>query len=286
MIPFEFVALLPALFFSLSGIYTRLGIDESTPHTGSLIVNLVYFTASVAALVFVDFSAISFNWYWLAFIGAGVASPALSLFFMYRSIQQIGVASNSSLVNSNAIFAALWAFLLLGERPPAFVWFGIALVVAGVYIISGGVQMRGKGKYLLLSILSAVCFGLAHTLRKMGFGGMDSILFGGFLQGVSAAVVTPLLLPMANRGKPYVFSRKGVHKFLIAGLFMVCAQYALLLALRWGEVSRVAPLVSTGPLFTLVLVWLILGKKEPITKRIIGGAVLIVTGVILVILLR
>ncbi|MDA1000918.1 MAG: EamA family transporter [bacterium] len=286
MIPFESVALLPALFFSLSGIFTRMGIDESTPHTGSLIVNLVYFAASVAALLFVDFSAISFNWYWLAFIAAGLASPALSLFFMYRAIQQIGVASNSSLVNSNAIFGAFWAFLLLGERPSALVWSGIALVVAGVYIISGGVQMKGKNKYLLLSIFSAICFGLAHTFRKMGFGGMDSILFGGFLQGLSAAAATPFLLSMANRGKPYVFSRLGVHKFLIAGFFMICAQYGLLLALRWGEVSRVAPLVSTGPLFTLVLVRLILGKKEPITKRITGGALLIVTGVILVVLLR
>jgi len=284
--PFETVALIPALFFSLSSLFTRMGLDESTPHTGSFIVLQTQFAAFAVALIWVDFSRIQLNGYWAAFLAAGISSPALSLLFLYSSIRHLGVAPTSSIGNTHAIFAACWAFILLGERPPAVVWVGIVLVAAGVYLMSGGGGKLTRSRYLLLPFLSATCFGLAHILRKVGFGGIDSLVFGGFLQGASAAVMGPVFLRVAARGRPFVFARGAVRYFLLAGLAMAGAQFTLLYALRGGQVSRVSPLVSTVPLFTLILTPLLLGSKERLTRGIVVGSLLIVVGVVLVTVLR
>lgn len=284
--PFETVALIPALCFSLSSIFTRMGLDESTPQTGSFVVIQAQFAAFALALLWVDFSSLRLNWYWAAFLTAGLSSPALSLLFLYRSIHHLGVAPTSSISNIHAIFGAVWAFVILGERPPGVVWVGILFVAAGVYLISGGGGKLTRSRYLALPFLSAACFGLAHVLRKVGFGGLDSLIFGGFLQGASAALAGPLFLRLAARGRPLVFAWGPVRYFLLAGLAMAGAQFSLLFALRGGQVSRVSPLVSTVPLFTLLLTPLLLGNREKITRHIVVGTCLIVLGVVLVTALR
>lgn len=50
--------------------------------------------------------------------------------------------------------------------------------------------------------------------------------------------------------------------------------------------SLIAPILATGPLFALALTKLFLRKKEKVTLRIAGGAVLIVAGVLLVTIFR
>ena len=284
--PFEILAIISGFFFSLSTICIRRGLEGSTPHTGSLIVTLTNFAGFTLALAFVDYSQLHLSWHWAAFLAAGLASPAASLFFMYRSVSALGVAPTTSIGNQHAIFGAFWAFLLIGERPPPIVWAGIVVVVSGVYLLTGGGSMRGKLRYLWLPVLSANCFAVAHVFRRMGFGGMDSLIFGGFLQGASAALVAPLLLPLTNRGRAYVFSRRSVGFYLLAGCSMIFAQISLLMALRLGKVSLVSPLLSSGPLFALLLAPLLLGKREPITPRVAAGVCLIVLGAVLVAALR
>jgi drug/metabolite transporter (DMT)-like permease len=44
----------------------------------------------------------------------------------------------------------------------------------------------------------------------------------------------------------------------------------------------VSPVVSTTTFFTLILSWLFLGKRDPVTARIVIDAILIVASVVLV----
>lgn len=268
--------------FSLSSVLTRRGLEGSTPHTGSLVVLLFNFVIFFIALAWVDFSRIAFSWHWAAFAGAGISSPALSLLFMYRSIAQMGVAPTNAIVITNAFFGPFLAFFILGERPHPVIWLGIAIVVCGVWLLMGGADMRKHWRYIWIPVMSAICFGLAHNLRKIGFGGMDSLLFGGFLQAASAAAVAPIILKIATRGHAYAFNPRSVRYFLLAGLAMAAALLSLLFALRSGQVSLIGPILAAAPLFALVLTYLLLGSHEKITPRIVGGACLIVSGVVLV----
>ncbi len=257
-------------------------MEGSNPHTGSLIVLIINCVAFTLALPLVDFSRVTVSWYWLAFLGAGISSPALALLFMYRSIAHIGVAPTNSIINTHAFFGPFIAIFMIGERPHPAIWAGIALVIAGVYLLIGGGDLRKHARYAWLPFMTAICFGLAHNLRKMGFGGTDSLLLGGFLQGVSSLAVAPFVLKIATRGQAYVFNRRSMQFFFFAGLGMAAAQFALLYALRWGQVSLIAPIMATGPLFALFLTYTMLGGREKLTTRIVGGACLMVLGVLIV----
>lgn len=223
MIPFEAVALIPAFFFTSSSVLLRQGLDGSTPHTGGLIVLLVNGAAFTLAFFFVDFSQISFSWHWAAFAGAGIASPALSLFFMYRSISHLGVAPTNSLIMTHVFFGPFIAYFLLGERPHPSIWLGIAVVILGVFLLTGGGDLRERRRYIILPVLSGLSFAISHNLRKVGFGGMDSLLFAGFLQGASAAVIGPFLLKAATGWQPFVFNRSSLRYFFLSGLLMTLA---------------------------------------------------------------
>ena len=206
-------------------------------------------------------------------------------FSCFARYQRIGESPPTSpgLEYTHPIFGAFWAFLVLGERPPAVVWVGILVVVAGVYIMSSGGGPLARGRVLLLPISAAAFMGLAHTFRKMGLGGVESLVFGGFLQSVSACALGPLILKASTGWSPFVFNKASLGNFILAGLAMAAAQLCLMAALSLGEVSRVTPLVATVPLFMLVLAPLILGKREKITPRIVLGVLVTVAGVMSVV---
>ena len=124
----DFLGLIPAFFFALSSILTRKGLDSSTPQTGSFVVLQTQFLLFAFALIFVDFSQFSITYSLWFFILAGFSSPALSLLFLFLSIERIGVARTNAVSNTHAIFGALSAFFILGERPSLHVWIGIILV--------------------------------------------------------------------------------------------------------------------------------------------------------------
>jgi drug/metabolite transporter (DMT)-like permease len=201
---------------------------------------------------------------------------------MFRSIDRIGVAPTTSLTNVNAFFGAFWAFFILGERPSPTIWMGILIVVSGVYLLSGGGIGQVKPRNMLLPLSSAACFGLAHTLRKFGFGGQEPLLFEAFLQGLAAAIAAPVLFRLGGASKPLAFNRRSMGFFVLAGLSQAAAQLTLLNALRQGMVAVVSPVVSTAPLFTLLLAPILLRGREKISSRLIVSMVLIVAGVVLV----
>ncbi len=275
--------MIPAFFFALSSILTRKGLDSSTPQTGSFVVLQTQFILFALSLFFVDFSQFSFTYSLLFFVFAGLSSPALSLLFLFLSIDRIGVARTNAISNTHAIFGALSAFFILGERPFLHVWIGIILVVMGIVLISGnGKDSMGRSKFLILPLISAMCFGLAHALRKTGIEPHTSLLFAGFTQGLSASIFGPIFLKMSNKWEPFVFNLKSNRNFIFSGFAMASAQFSLLFALSRSEVYRVSPLVATVPLFTLFLAPLILGDKEKITPRVIISSIIIVIGVVFV----
>ena len=275
--------MIPAFFFALSSILTRKGLDSSTPQTGSFVVLQTQFLLFAFALIFVDFSQFSITYSLWFFILAGFSSPALSLLFLFLSIERIGVARTNAVSNTHAIFGALSAFFILGERPSLHVWIGIILVVIGIVFISGGEKKSiGRTNFLFLPLISAICFGLAHALRKTGIETDTSLLFAGFIQGLTASIFGPLFLKVSNHWQPFVFNLKSNQCFVFSGIAMASAQFSLLFALSRSEVYMVSPLVATVPLFTLFLAPLILGNKEKITIRVIIASIIIVIGVVFV----
>ncbi len=76
--------------------------------------------------------------------------------------------------------------------------------------------------------------------------------------------------------------REGFIFYFCAALIATSAQVANFIALGWGQLSVIIPLLNTTPLFTVFLSAVFLRNVETVNLRIVLGAVLMVAGVVLI----
>jgi uncharacterized membrane protein len=76
--------------------------------------------------------------------------------------------------------------------------------------------------------------------------------------------------------------RTAFRPFALPGVFWGLSYAALFEAFYRGRVSVVSPLVATEALFGVVFATLLLGRSELVGRHVVTGAVLVVTGGILI----
>lgn len=164
------------------------------------------------------------------------------------------------------LFAALFAFVLLGERISVATWCAIAAVLAGVAIMvsgsfSGDVSPVGDG--LALAIVIAFATATVVTRRYAEVRMTPAMALGMVIAAlVSALLASTLVVTGADMGFLFAFGavNLGVGLALFAtGARMIAAAYAALLA-------TVETLL--GPAW----VWLI-HDEVPSSRTLLGGAI-------------
>ena len=135
-------------------------------------------------------------------------------------------------------------------------------------------------KAILWAILAALVWGSAPVFFKLGLKGEISPLSGIFFHNLTAtifALLTLLILkenPLSYTFKEIFFVSLGGF---VSGFLGLLVYYK---AVKAGEVSIVAPIASSSPLFSTLLAVLILGEEFTVKKFV--GTILIVLGIILV----
>jgi drug/metabolite transporter (DMT)-like permease len=176
----------------------------------------------------------------------------------------------------------LGAALFLGEALGARELIATAAIVLGSIALSSRGAGRGErapAGALWLPWSAAILRALAQVLSKAGLA-LWSSPFAAALLGYTvstAAIWSASALPGYPR---LAVNRRGVSWFALTGILNGGAVLALYKALSTGPVWLVSPIVSIYPLFTLALSVVIL-RHEPLTRRLAGGVVLTVGGVIL-----
>ena len=277
-----------ALCFSIAHILIRRGLVESNAMTGSFI------SLSMSALIlwclmpfFVPLGAL-----WTPaiaiFIAAGIFAPGIGRTLSYVGIERIGVARSVPVVNSSPIFASVFAVIALGE-----VWalqniFGTLLVIGGVVILS--MVKRAEGQWrkgdIIYPIIGAIAFGASSTLRKAGLGFVNIPLLAAAVTAASAAIFSFVLLQIRGGMEAFKLTRRSAAWLFPAALFNTAAMLSVFYALSHGKVVVVEPLVSSNPVLTLLLTAVFLRDLEALSLRVISGALLTVTGTILVLTVR
>ena len=110
-----------------------------------------------------------------------------------------------------------------------------------------------------------------------------------YLAAVIGVVALPwlasaTLLP-GEKQKP-VWDRRALGPFLLAGMFETLGILLVILALSVGHVVVVSPIVATSPLWILLGTWLFLRGIESLTLKTIIGAVCVVSGTVVISLVR
>jgi drug/metabolite transporter, DME family len=286
------LALVAALGFGSSAVFARIGMQGIPPLPSTLISAAASFLpTALLAVVFASadiraLPAVAL----LLFLGHGVLTYVGGRAQNLLAINFIGASRSSPFVGSGALFAAILAIIFLGETWHPLVALGTVAVVGGL-VLSSGDDVWKRDWYLdrrsllgyLTGLGAAASYGGSNLVAKSlseAFGSPLVVAAFGTFFGML------VLAPLAGRGAlaGLKTARVGIGFVALSGLAASLGVISLYFALVRSQVVVVAPIASISPLVTLLMAHLFLDKLERVTRWLLVGTTLAVSGVALVII--
>ena len=250
-----FLALAASLGFASAAVFARAGMEGIKPLPSTLIsLTVSAVPAVILALVFAssDIKAlplIALLW----FLGLGAVNFLGGRALNYQAIGRVGASRSSAILGTTAVFSAIFAISITGERPHFLVLLGTAAVVIGLVIATGDSLRRGWGGDrrslvgYLLALAAAASYGGATVAAKeltQAYGSPLMVSGFGLIFGLA------LLSPIAGRQAVHDLraSRSSPGFVVYAGLSGLASGAAvnlLYFAVREGDVVVVAPVVGS-----------------------------------------
>lgn len=269
--------------FALGAHFISFGIRYADAQTGATIdigaSTLFYWLATPFFL----------HWgYWLTvataiFMAVGVFRPFLSASLGAWSVRYLGPTLASTVSATTPFFGAAFGILLFGEHLTLPIVAGTAAIVFGLAVLSwrGRVKVDWPLWALLLPLGAALFRAGANSFNKLGLQYVPSPLYAGLIT-FSIAFVIAVSVHGARRQPMLNFrANPGLLWFVAAGVIHAIAVTLVNLALQISDVIIVLPLISTFPIFSLLLSLLIF-RREVLTARSIFAVLLVVPGVFLI----
>lgn len=277
-----------SMAYACTLVCMRQALRSGTPVAGVVILNLIIAAAGFA-ISFLRGTHLTTTWEApLYFMAAGAMGQGMGQLAFYMGIERMGVSRATPIQSSTPIWAALFAALLLAERPGPAVWAGTLLIVFGVSLLSlEEVRERsrpgggGRGA-LVYPVLSSVLYALVPIFMKQGFAIQKTPFLGigcAFLMGTLVVLAGRPLLPGGGKIQA---DRRALGFLLVAAFANTLAAAGFWVALTFADVSLVLPLSRLVPLWVVVLSYFFLGHLERLTWRVAFSAALVVAGGVLV----
>ncbi|MDQ7082913.1 MAG: EamA family transporter [Aquificota bacterium] len=138
-------------------------------------------------------------------------------------------------------------------------------------------------KAVVFALLSALVWGTAPLIFKIGLRGEIPPLVGIFFHNLTASLFALLFMLLLREGFSYPLRDIAVISFggFVSGFLGLLLYYK---AIKVGEVSVVAPIVASSPLWASLFAFMLLGESFTLQKFV--GTLLVVLGVILITISR
>lgn len=205
-------------------------------------------------------------------LGRGIAG-AIALITYFSLLQQIPLATASTLQYLSPIFTAVIGIFLVNEKikPLQFLFFGLSF--AGILVIQG-FDTRIDTIHLLMGIFASFFMGLAYNfIRKLKTSEHPLVIIFYF----------PLvMLPISSVWSMFVWVQPIGYDWLVLLLVGLCtqaAQFFMTKSYQQEELSKVSILSYISILYSLSFGYFIF--DETYDWIIYGGMVLVLLGVIL-----
>lgn len=250
---------------------------------GALAEGGALFTVLAALVVtlpfaLVDRGALTEAW---PFLLAGLLGPGLSQLLFTLAVREAGPSRTSVVVGTAPLFAVAIAFVFLGEPLEA------GLVVGAILIVAGGLLLVGERDRpehvrligLALALAATIVFAIRDNVVR--WLAVDSEVAPGVAASATLAAGAALIMV-------YVLSTRAplrvrdARVFAPAGVLFGLSYVCLFEAYYRGPVTVVSPLVATESLWGVVLSAVVLGRSERVGVRLFAGALLVVSGGILI----
>ncbi|MFI8965543.1 EamA family transporter [Streptomyces sp. NPDC053493] len=271
------LAALIAALWGVNFVVIEIGLDHFPP---LLFSALRFLVAALPAVFLVGRPKVAWKW----IVGVGIALGVAKFGLLFTGMSLGAPAGLSSLVlQVQAVFTALFAFVALGERPGRTKLLGMAVALAGIGVAALDEGASGSMTGFALVICAAVCWGVSNVLTRKA-APPDPL---NFMVWVSTVPVLPLIgLSLLVEGPERDLAALRGLDWAGAGVIVYVAWIATVFGFgAWGWLLRRHPASSVAPFSLLVPVFgtssaaLVLG--EPVSPLRWCAAALLVGGVAL-----
>jgi drug/metabolite transporter (DMT)-like permease len=204
---------------------------------------------------------------------------ALGLLFHGLAVGRMSIVAPLSAIGGGVLPVA-WG-LLQGERPSALALAGVVLALAAAAVVGRGAEHDpapavSPRMEIALGAGAGIGFGVVFILLAESASG--SGMWPVFI--ARGASVTLLAAAAVVLGRSPRIARADIAPLAGAGLFDVAANALVLLAVRRGLLSIVAPVASLYPATTVVLARVVL--RERIGRQRVAGLAVGLVGLVLI----
>ena len=265
----------------LYGIGDFAGGIASRRHTATNVLLLSYPVGAVLMALMLPFFGGTLTAKSAVYGTAGGLAGLIGVVLMYSLMT---VAPINIISPVTAVLAAIVPVVVgvgIGERPHAAAWFGIALGLGAVMLVSRTTEDHPHGRIgariLALAFVSGLGFGMYFVFlaRAGDNSGLWPLVISRF---ASAALIVPLA---RARGAFAMIRGRMLGVVVLAGACDALANMCFLIAARHGLLSLASVLTSLYPATTVILaVWLLREHTSP-TQRLglalAAGSIVLIT---------
>ncbi len=219
------------------------------------------------------------------FFLAGLLAPGGSQFLYVRAVREVGPSRAAVVVGAAPLVAVTIALVAFHE--PVQAW----LLVGAILIVLGGLALAGerdrpehaRGIGLVLAFGAAAFFATRdNVVRHLAQDTTVDAQLAAAATILSGTAVMAAYLCAVRRRRVISDVRRAFAPFAPAGLLWGLSYATLYEAFYRARVTVVSPLVATEALFGVLFAAIVLGRRELVGRHVIAGAVLIVTGGIII----
>ncbi|MEV8623476.1 EamA family transporter [Streptomyces sp. NPDC051079] len=242
------LAALVAAVWGVNFVVIEIGLDHFPP---LLFSALRFLVAALPAVFFVGRPKVAWKW----IVGVGLVLGVAKFGLLFTGMDLGAPAGLSSLVlQVQAVFTALFAFLALGERPGRvkLLGMGVALAGIGVAAVDEGASGASLTGFALI-VAAAACWGVSNVLTRKA-APPDAL---NFMVWVSTVPVLPLLaLSLLLEGPDRDLAALRALDPAGAGVIVYVAWITTVFGFgAWGWLLRRHPASSVAPFSLLVPVF-------------------------------
>ncbi|MFZ5634772.1 MAG: DMT family transporter [Bacillota bacterium] len=295
----EILAAANALLFALSSIFNKRALDQMDKDSGmviTLVVNNVINGLGLLAIFltgrWVPLEAGAIPW----FVLAGAFTSFLGRYLIFESVNINGPSRAGAYKVASPVFTLFIGMFILSERINLGSMAGAVISLTGLWIISlrdltlsnkdrAEPETSWRTRYMgtLVGLGSGLCFAVGMAARKAGIIIWPSALAGAFTGSLTALVLTIVSLYFTKKDIPWRrLAGKESANYIYSGICTSLAVICFFMALQYITVTIANVIASLEPLFTIILAYWILRKKERITTGLAFGSVLVSIGAALI----
>ncbi|HKZ04272.1 MAG TPA: EamA family transporter [Methylomirabilota bacterium] len=279
--PHVFLALGSALFSAAASLLIQQGLRRSNFYA-AFWINVAVGVVGLWSAVLLLIPPATWNWRTAHyFLASGLIGTAGGRLFRVLAIDKVGAPVATSILNMTPLFATVFAVAILGERVTLPIMAGTLVIVAGTVLLSlSGKYVGFPPRHLIYPLLGASCFGAVQVIRKLGLSPTGPVFDAAINTSAGLIAATAFVLATGNWGALRC-DRRSLLYLIGGGVAENTGVFLLIVALGFGDVSVVTPLIGTAPLFVLALTSVLPGARRPMGWRVVTGSVLVVLGVFL-----